>query len=377
MQFAQIPGHSLLRQQLLQNLSQGRVAHAQLFAGPEGSGALPLAIAYAQYLNCEQPTVEDSCGTCAACRKYEKLIHPDLHFSYPYVKKDDKEVATDFLPEWRSAILDNPFQSLSDWMERIGAENKQPNIYIKECHDIFRKLSFKAFEAPYKVLIMWLPEFLGNEGNALLKLIEEPPANTLLIFVAEQPEQMLLTIKSRLQLVRIKAFDSTTVTQFLQEKKEKTAAEAQEIAFLAGGNLSEAIRLCSSMENNFSELFKTWMRLCYTQNIQEIIPLTEEMAKLGREHQKAFLEYAVQIIREGFLFNQGVHSLIRLNEEERDFIQKFSPFIHKTNVPFLVESLEKASYHIERNANPKILYLDLSLQMLRLIRIKDVDLAFN
>jgi DNA polymerase-3 subunit delta' len=215
MLFNEIPGQEEVKSQLIRSVNENRISHAQLFLGPEGSGSLALAIAYAQYISCTERKEIDSCGECSSCRKYQKLIHPDLHFSYPFIASKEKkvEVSTDVIAAWREAIIENPFLGLEEWMQTLDAENKQPNINIAECHDIIKRLTYKSFESEYKVLIMWLPEYLGTEGNSLLKLIEEPPAKTLFILVAQNHDQILNTILSRTQLVKIKLNKTSLLTQ--------------------------------------------------------------------------------------------------------------------------------------------------------------------
>ncbi len=207
MQFKQIVGQDAIKQRLINSVKENRVSHAQLFLGPGGSGSLPLAVAYAQYLSCENKQDDDSCGECSSCRKYQKLMHPDLHFSYPFFAKHKDDTALTFIEQWREAFTANPYLSLDTWRSYLDAENKQANINIAECHQIIKKLSFKPFESVYKILILWLPEYLDKEGNALLKIIEEPQPNTLFLLVAQNQDQILNTILSRMQLIKIPALE--------------------------------------------------------------------------------------------------------------------------------------------------------------------------
>src|SRR5690606_4393157 len=265
MRFKEIVGHQSIKEQLVNTVKNNRVSHAQLFLGPEGSGSLALAVAYAQYINCEHRTDEDSCGQCPSCRKYEKLIHPDLHFSYPFFPTKELAVATDVLKEWREAFLTNPYLGMDYWRDRLDAGNKQANIPIKEAHDIIKKLRLKAYEAEYKVLIMWHQEYLDKEGNALLKLIEEPPAKTVVLLVAENHEKILNTIISRTQLVKINKVSHEEITNYLVEKHSLPHNEASEIAFIADGNIQEALNLLQNKEHSSNfQLFVEWLRTIVT-----------------------------------------------------------------------------------------------------------------
>ncbi len=373
MLFKDIVGQNSLKAQLLHAANTGRVAHAQLLLGPEGSGALPLAIAYAQYLNCEYKQEQDSCGTCSSCRKYEKYIHPDLHFIFPFFPKDKTDTSFNYYPEWRSALIQNPYLEIEEWREVLEVENKQANINIHTCHEVIKKLSLKAFEATYKVMIMWLPEYLDKEGNSLLKIIEEPPANTLFLLVAQKQEQLLNTIRSRTQLIKVPKVNDADVLDYLTNQKAIAQTDAQEIMFLAQGNITKAQQLIAHKEQSYNEFFKDWMRCCWANNGLKIIEMVDVFAKLGRENQKEFFGYAMGIFRETVVYHQGAKALLRINDEEQEFISKFATLVHPGNATPMVAELEKAYYHIERNANPKILFLDLSLTFLRLIQLKNVN----
>lgn len=376
MQFSHITGQTALKEQLLTAASTGRIAHAQLFLGPEGSGALALAIAYAQYLSCIEKTPTDSCGSCSSCRKYEKLIHPDLHFIFPFFPKDKGDTSFNYYPEWREALASNPYTSLEVWRGFLEAENKQANINIATCHEVIKKLMLKPYESEYKVMIMWLPEYLDKEGNSLLKIIEEPPEKTLFLLVAEQQEQLLNTIRSRTQLVKVPKLKDAAIYQYLIEKKEIAESPAKELTFLANGNMAEALKLSADPGESFADFFKTWMRLCWAHDVSKLTDAMEAFAKMGRENQKSYFKYALDIIRETLLYGQGSKNLLRISGDELDFVQKFANIITTANAPQMIKELELASFHVERNANPKILFFDLSLTFCRFIRIKEEGLAF-
>ncbi len=371
MQFKDIVGQEGLKQHLIQTVSDNRVSHAQLFLSPAGSGALLLAIAYAQYINCLQKTADDSCGECSSCRKYQRLIHPDLHFSYPFFASKDIKKATDVLEEWRSMMLDNPYFDLDIWRSKLNAENKQANINIAEAHDIIKKLSYKAFEAETKVLIMWLPEFLDREGNALLKIIEEPPANTLFILVAQNQEQILSTILSRTQIIKIPKLPDDVVRKYLVDKGNLSENQAEEYSFLADGNLIEANGLLHNEANNNAGRFSEWLRMGFGNRVPAMIDFTEDAAKWGRENQKNFLKYGINFLRECSLLLSGADDLVKLPPQHFEVAKNLSAkVLNLAMVEALINELERAHFHIERNANPKILFLDVSLQLVKIIKFK-------
>ncbi|TDQ72189.1 DNA polymerase III subunit [Sphingobacterium yanglingense] len=370
MQFKEIVGHQSIKNHLINSVKNNRVSHAQLFLGPEGSGSLALALAYAQYINCEDRQEDDSCGHCASCRKYEKLIHPDLHFSYPFFAKGKEETATTYMDEWRKAFLTNPYLGLNYWREQLDSGNKQANINIAEAHDIIKKLSLKSFEAEYKVLIMWLPEYLDTQGNALLKLIEEPPAKTLFLLVAENQDKIINTVISRTQLVKINKLHHDEMNSYLVEERKLDPKRAKEISFIADGNIQEALNLIHQHgENETFSILVQWLRFIVTDNGKELIGLTEDkLSKLGRENQKSFLLYAINMMRQIILMQQGLRNLVFLQEEEFAFVEKFSGLFQFEQLEEAINILEKTHYGIERNGNAKILFLDLSLQLVLLFK---------
>ncbi|WP_433895910.1 ATP-binding protein [Sphingobacterium mizutaii] len=376
MQFKNIVGHQALKHHLISTVRENRVSHAQLFLGPEGSGSLALALAYAQFINCEQPQADDSCGHCPSCLKYEKLIHPDLHFSYPFFAKKADETASTYMEDWRKAFLENPYLSLSHWRNQLEAENKQANINIAEAHDIIKKLSLKAFEAEYKVLIMWLPEYLDTQGNALLKLIEEPPAKTLFLLVAENQDKILNTIISRTQLMKVNKLSHEELMQYLIEQKNVDPVRANEMAFIADGNMQSALDQLEESSNENFDLLIRWLRCIVTDAGLNIIQICDdEISKLGRENQKLFLLYSINVLRQIVLLNQGLDQLVFLKNAELEFVKKFSEISSLEKLQVAIEMLEKTHYSVERNANPKILFLDLSLQLVLLFKYNTFPLG--
>src|ERR1700710_496334 len=255
MQFKQIVGQDAIKQRLMTSVKENRVSYAQLFWGPGGAGTLPLAVAYAQYLSCENKQEDDSCGECSSCRKYQKLMHPDLHFSYPFFAKHKDDTAITFIEQWRDAFIANPYLSLDTWRGYLDAENKQANINIAECHQIIKKLSFKPFESTYKVLILWLPEYLDKEGNSLLKVIEEPQPNTLFLLVAQNQDQILNTILSRTQLIKVPCLNYEDIKEHLITNHNQTETAASEIAYLSNGNMTEALSMLQQDTKGYHTLF--------------------------------------------------------------------------------------------------------------------------
>ncbi|MFT5802105.1 MAG: DNA polymerase-3 subunit delta' [Nonlabens sp.] len=367
MQFDQITGHNKLKMQLCQLAQDARIPHAQIFLGPEGCGKLALAIAFAQYVLCENKKEAESCGQCSACTKASKFIHPDIHFSFPVV--GSKMTSNHFLTEWRQALQENVYMDINKWLQNIGAENKQGNINVDECNSIIKKLSLKTFEAEYKILIIWLPEYLGKEGNRLLKLIEEPPENTLFLLVAEDQERILQTILSRCQLMKINRLSDADITSALQQKYPGTAADRlAAVTHMANGNLNEALKIFQQAENDQAALFLDWLRKCYQGNGANLVKWVEAFAKIGRENQKQFVQYALHFMREFLQLTIAPGSPVRLLNNELTTAKKLTKVITAMHVMEITGLLDDCYYHIERNANPKILFLDASIKINKIIK---------
>jgi DNA polymerase-3 subunit delta' len=364
MQFSRIFGQDVAKQNLIRAANANRVSHAQLFLGPEGSGKLALAIAFAQYLNCENRQETDSCGQCPSCVKAAKFIHPDIHFSFPFISKktEKKELSTDYIEEWRKALEADPYMNLNDWYSQIDAENKQGNITVKECHDVQRKLGLKSFESRYKILILWRPEFLGNAGNVLLKMIEEPPDDTIFLLVAENMEQIITTIISRTQFTKVPRLRNQDIKQALMQEGV-TDQLANYIAHLSEGNLNEARKLATHETNDNAGLFYEWMAWCVNNDFDEIVEWIERFVRLGRENQKNFLLYAMHFLREHIHLHMAGFTNARLNDQERELSDKLDTLIGFEEAEALIKLTNESYYHIERNANPRILMLDLSIRV--------------
>lgn len=374
MQFKDIVGHEQTKQQLRQAVLEGRIPHAQLFFGASGVGKLPLALAYAQYVQCEHRTAEDSCGVCPTCLQYRNLQHPDLHFAYPIVKTDVGDVCDDFADKWREQLLESPYFDLDDWYRRLGVENKQGMIYEKESGEILRKLNLKAFGDGYKVMLIWLPEKMNATcANKLLKLLEEPPEKTLFLLISEQPDQLLSTIISRVQQIR--------VPRLSEEEIMQGAGVSADMAHIANGSLLAALRLQQEDTQNkrFLEQFINLMRDAFTigqisdpkKKFDSLLRLREwsqTMSGLGREEQKAFLQYAQRQVRENYICNFGQSAMSYQTADERAFSSRFAPYIHGGNVERIMLELDRAEQQIGQNGNAKMIFFDLALQMIVLIK---------
>lgn len=381
MLFREIIGQEATKEQLRRAVREGRIPHAQLFSGISGIGKLQLALAYAQYLNCPNRTSEDSCGTCPTCLQFEHLQHPDLHFVFPIVGSD--ETCDAFLDQWRAIILNKHYFDLEDWHKVLGVETKQSMIYEKESGEILRKLSLKPYGNGYKVMIIWQPEKMNiTTSNKLLKILEEPSEKTVFILVSEHPEMLLATIQSRVQAVRVPRLDVKTISAALQHRGID-ATRATDIARIANGSYLAALKKSDESEENQQELrdFIALFRDAYTvgvlrdphkkfESLKRLRQWSMDMAdsKVGRERQKHFLQYAQQQVRENYIRNMAQSELNYQMESEREFSVKFAPFIHNGNVEAIMKQLDLAERQIEQNGNAKMIFFDLCLQMIVLIK---------
>ena len=369
--FRDVIGQDEAKQRLIREAREGKIAHARLFCGPEGIGKLPLAIAYARYLSCQHPGEDDACGHCPNCMKYNKLAHPDLHFVFPVIKLKSKDtVSDDFLPEWRELISHTPYFNLNIWLKEMGAENQQAQIYVKESDEIIRKLNLKSSQGGYKIMIIWLPEKMNIEcSNKLLKLLEEPPSQTIFLLVSEEPDMLLTTIQSRTQRFNLYGIDEKQITLKLIQQYGILEQDAMDIAHRSEGNFLKALETIHLNEENqlFFEMFVSLMRLSYQRKIREMKQWSETMAGMGRERQKQFLQYCQRMIRENFIYNFHDSSITFLNEEERHFSSRFAPFVNERNVIGIMDELSEAQRHIEQNVNARMVFFDFSLKMIVLL----------
>ncbi|MBS1628154.1 MAG: hypothetical protein JSR09_05515 [Bacteroidetes bacterium] len=393
MQFKDIIGLTETKQQLIEMLAQNRLSHALLFLGNEGSGALPLALAFAQLIVSQPqpaPVVEDLFGGMTALeptqtfippneiqnhssfQRAEQLIHPDLHFSYPVVSKKsgDKPTSKDFITEWREFVKNYPYGNVYDWLQMIGAENKQGNITAEECNDILKKLSLKSFESEYKVLLLWMPEYLKKEGNKLLKLIEEPPANTIFILVAENDEQVLPTILSRCQLIKIPKPTTKEIEEALLTKANANAETAKQVASICDGNYREALQLLQHAEEDWQSLLREWLKAILREGPIAQVKFSEEISKTGRENQKQLLRYFTHLFEQSLRIRLLGADNIILTEKEKDFATRLNKITNINQQQCIIDELDKATYYIERNANGKILFQALSIKLFHIIQNK-------
>lgn len=371
--FRDVIGQEAAKQRLLQEAGEGRIPHAQLFCGPEGAGKLPLALAYAKYLCCTDPGPEGACGTCPSCVKWNKLVHPDVHFMFPIVKsaKGKKEVCDDYLADWRHLLMNNPYFALPHWLSAMGAENGQALIYARESDEITRKLSLKSVEGGYKITIIWLPEKMHEAcANKLLKLLEEPPEKTLFLLVSEMPEQLLSTILSRTQRFSVPRIAEADIALALRDKYAVQSADADAIAHMANGSFVKALETISLNEENqlFFDLFVSLMRLAWQRKIRELKQWSEQVAGLGRERQKNFLDYCQRMIRENFIYNLHQPEMNYLTRPEENFAIRFAPFVNERNVVGIMEELSEAQLHIVQNVNPRMVFFDFALKMIMLLK---------
>ena len=456
MLFSQVIGQKEIKSRLINLFQQNRLSHALLFLGKEGSGALSLARAFAQYIVCErnitkettdqgQQTTEnssmfgelisientqqetrnekretrnkeettdnrppatknsllfeesnsientqretrnekretrnDSCGQCPSCKKASLLIHPDIHFSYPVIpsKSGDKPISTDYIKEWREFLKLHPYGNTFDWLQFIGAENKQGNIPSRECEDILRKMNLKSFEAGYKILIMWMPELLGKEGNKLLKMIEEPPPDTLFILVAENDSLILPTILSRTQLIKIPMLTNLQVEAALELKEGVSVSKAQEVALLSNGNYHEALQQLQHVGDDWEVLLRDWLNSIIKTGPAAQVKWIDEISKTGREKQKQFLKYFTHLLEHAIRIRSMGQVIDKDGEIESttDFARKFNKLTDIAQQEAIINELDQAAYYIERNANAKILFHALTIKLYHIISNKSVIL---
>jgi DNA polymerase-3 subunit delta' len=384
MQFSEIIGQQEIKNRFIRTVTEQRIPHAQLLTGPEGIGKLALAIAYAQYICCENRGETDSCGVCPSCLKYKKLAHPDLHFVFPVIKPAGRTsvVCDDFIGDFRSMILDNPYFSVNEWYSRISGDAKQGMIYGNESQEIIRKLSLKTYESEYKVMIIWLPEKMNDTcANKLLKILEEPPEKTVFLLVSNAPDQMISTILSRTQLISIPRLSDDDIALALLKNPELEISQidAVNVARIANGSYLSALAVLNDGDENKLnfERFVMIMRLAWQvgnrkdhASLKTLKKWSDEMAApgVGRERQKNFLSYGQRMIRENFILNIHNPELNYLTSYESDFSQKFSPFIHERNVEELMMEFALAERHIEQNVNAKMVFFDLVLKVIMLLK---------
>lgn len=377
MQFKDVIGQEAVKQRLIQSVRENHVSHAQLFLGPAGSGKLPLALAYAQYILCPNRTETDSCGVCPTCQKMQKLVHPDLHFVVPTAttKKIKSNPESDlFMEEWREYVFQNQgYVDTSSWYTFLDVENKQGYMSVRDAASLLRKLSMKSYEGEYKIAIIWMAEKMRvDTANKLLKLLEEPPEKTVFLLIAEDQEELLATIKSRTALVKIPAIANDRIEMALFERLGCTAQQAHDAAMISEGNWLNACHSVQESEDRkfFFTTFQQWMRLCFRAAYSELIDFSNNARSLGREKQKELLDYGLRIIRNSLLFDNGLAEIVMLPDDEKQFNAKFAPFVNPANLAQIAELFEEAIRQIERNGYAPLIFTDVSFKMVALLKKK-------
>lgn len=373
MHYTEIVGQIEAKERLTKMVNTNRVPHALLFSGKDGCGHLFAAITFAQHLLCKNKTDSAPCGSCQSCNKVSKLIHPDLHLVFPIIKSKTVKTSNDLIPEFRDAFLQNPYLTLNDWVEELNAENKQPVIPVEESADILKKLSYTSFEGSYKIMIIWHADKMNSEAaNKLLKVLEEPTDNTIFILIATDTEKLMATIISRVQHIPFYQAGENEIIEALVKQYQVPLEAANQAAFLSDGNYREAIQLLQKDDHGFSFLthFQNFMRLALKFDCEKALAWVEENASNDREKQKQFITYSLAVFRDAIMYNFGEKTLVKLSGSEKQFLEKFAPFINQKNYQLLAEEFNSNYYFIERNANPKILFMDLLLKTNDLINLK-------
>lgn len=374
MLFADIIGQEKIKKKLIRTVQENRISHAWLFFGPEGCGSLPLSLAYARYITCLNRNEDDSCGTCSSCRKFDRFIHPDLHFTFPIntSKRSERDNVTceDFFPEWRDFLVRNPYGSLAQWYDHIDLDNKQGIIGNEESKRLTGKLIYKSFESDFKISIIWYPERMNDQAaNRLLKLIEEPPPMTVLILAGENPDLLLPTIRSRCVNLKIPAPSAEALSDALMVRHGADRQMAERLTRITMGNYSKCLKILADNEcNRFNlEKFIELMRQCYLNKSGSILKVVEDLTQLNREKQKSFLEYSLGLVRESLATHFGQPDIQYTTQDEQQFLVRFHPFINEHNAGMISDEFNKAILDIERNANGRIVLFDLALKLSSLL----------
>lgn len=367
--FRDVIGHDALKASLIRSVKAANIAHAQLFAGIEGVGKFAMAMAYARYIHCTNRGEHDACGECPSCMQYNALSHADLHFVFPMVRNKDKKKihCDDYRNTWCEFITAKTYFGIDEWLHAMNAENKQAIIYADESDEIWRKMTLKSFSSPYKIMIIWLPERMNIEcANKLLKLLEEPYPNTIFLLVSNTPEQLLPTIRSRVQQISLPTLSLGIIAHALQQQYGITDTDARAVAHLSNGSYLKACHNLSLNEDNklFFDLFVQLMRLAYARRVKELKAWSEDTAELGRERLRNFLTYTARMIRENYIYNLSQPSLNYMTTEEAQFSTRFAPFVNERNVQEIIAILNSAENDIGQNANAKIVLFDLAVKMI-------------
>lgn len=381
MLFSQVIGQQEIKAKLRNLVEHNRLSHALLINAPEGAGGLPLALAFSQFIMCDRVSEKTSkinfpvecCNVCPSCIKAAKLIHPDIHYVYPVItrKPGDKPVSADFISEWREFISQFPYGTIFDWLQFIEADNKQGNISAHECNEINRKLSLKSFESGYKILIIWMPEYLGNEGNKLLKLIEEPPPDTLFILVTENEALILPTILSRVQIIRLPKPSIQEIQDALVERAGVAPAQARQLAAVSEQNYRESLRQLQHGQDDWQGLLREWLNAVLKTGPIAQVKWVEEISKSGRERQKQFLQYFIHLLEQAIRLRMSEDTIRELPESEKDFALRLNKIADLSIQQAIVEELNKSIYHIERNAHAKMLFHALTIRLYHILATRE------
>lgn len=372
MHYEEVIGQDAAKSFLRQQVAEGRIPHAQLIAGPEGSGTLPLALAYATALLCEHPTDGEPCHACQGCRLADQLVHPDLHFVFPTESQRDEEksLSERQIEPWREQLQAEPYFNLSTFQRRCGAEGKKYEIRVAEAKSIIATLSVMSKLGVRKVMVVWLPEMMNETtANKLLKIVEEPPAQTVFLLVSEAPDRLLPTILSRTQQISLSPLPEAVVAEALQKRQGVGEADAKVIAHQCEGNFVRALSLLQvdAEQSQFLDMFMFLMRMAYARRIKELYEWAENITKWSREQQANFLAYALRLVRENFMYNFRDGRLVYLSAAESQFSSRFARFINERNIIGISEELSKAQDDIVRNVNARMVFFDLALKMIMLL----------
>ena len=385
--FNQIIGQEELKNRLRRSVETEQIPHALMLAGNEGVGKFALALAYARYIHCTNRNGKEACGECRSCKKYDQLVHPDLHFVFPIYKSATlkKEICDDYLAQFREFVLKNAYFNYNQWMSFIDCDNAQGAIYTNEASEILRKLNLKTFEADYKIMIIWLPEKMHeNCANKILKILEEPPAKTLFLLVSEAPDQIIITIQSRTQRLNVRNIEEEDLKTALENRFLLEPKDSKAIAHYANGNYLKALECISLSDEKkqYHQYFVNYMRMAYTvanlssrdnpaqkyDALSSLKQISEEIASMGRERQKQFLHYCQQIIRENYIANLQTPELNYMNSDEANFASRFAPFLNERNIESFYEEFSLAEVHVEQNVNAKMVFFDLALKSIVLLK---------
>ncbi len=371
MKFSEVVGQDKIKQLLVEETKSNRISHAQMFLGQSGIGKLPLAIAFSQFLLCNNPSKNDSCGTCPSCTKVQHNVHPDLHFVFPVVNAKGVKSADDRRKDWNTFLEQNTYFDLTNWLQFTDEMGKSPQIGVEESRHILQKLSLKSFSGKYKIMVVWLPEKMNiAAANKLLKVLEEPPEQTLFFLVCDSIESILPTIISRTQIIKVPTLTNNDIVSYLKTNYQVDDSNAQTIANLAQGSLVEALNMIKGDKSQhiYFDLFVSLMRAAYAIDAIKLMEVAENLAAQDKENQKNFLLYGLHIFRESLMTNYLGKESENLRIEENEFLKKFARFINNQNITLLSNEFNESYYHLERNANPKILFTDLVIRLTKMIK---------